>query len=64
MISLKGAGAAPWVPQSVQRLLDLAPVMISWFVSSNPESGSEMAELEFLSLCPSPTRALALSLSK
>ena len=61
-----------WVAQSVERLT-WAQVMISWFVSSSPASGSVPTARSLgpgfgfcvsLSLCPTPTRALSLSLSQ
>ena len=48
-------------------LLTSAQVMISWFVSSSPSSGSGLTVwslLEILSLFPSPAYALFLSLNK
>ena len=55
---------------SVQ-LLILAQVIISWFVSSSPTLGSTLTAQNllgsrslFLSLCPSPVRALTPPLSK
>ena len=60
-----------WVAQSVKRPTS-AQVMISWFMSWSPASGSVLTAQSLepaldsvsssLSLCPSPTRALSLSL--
>ena len=59
-----------WVAQSIKRLT-LAHVMISWFVSSSPASGSVLtaqglepaSDSVSLSLCPSPAHSHSLSLS-
>ena len=69
--SLLGWGA--WVAQSVARLA-LAQVMILQFVSSSPASDSVLTAQSLkaasdsvspsLSLCPSPTHALSLSVSE
>ena len=64
-ITLRGA----WVAQSVKPQT-LAQVMISWFVGSSPASHSALIVQNLLgfslslSLCPSPTCAFCLSLSK
>ena len=65
-MQLRGA----WVAQSVKRPT-LAQVMISWFMSLSPVSGSVLAAQSLepasdsvsLSPCPSPARALSLSFS-
>ena len=59
-----------WVAQLVEHLT-LALVMISWFESSSPASGSVLTARSLkpasdsvsLSLCPSPTHVRSLSLS-
>ena len=61
------------VSRVIERLI-LAQVMISWFVSSSPTSGSVLTARSLgpasdsvspcLSLCPSPAHTLSLSLSK
>ena len=60
-----------WVAQSVKRLT-LAQVMISWFMSMSPALGSVLTAQSLepalgsvsLSLCPSPTHTVFLSLEK
>ena len=60
-----------WVAQSVEHPTS-AQVMISWFVSSSPTSGSVLTAQSLEpamdsvshSFCPSPTHALSLSLNK
>ena len=58
-----------WVAQSVKRSTS-AQVMISWFVSLSPASGSVLSAGGLLwilclplSLCPSPACSLSLSFS-
>ena len=62
-----------WVAQSVKHLTS-AQVMISWFVSSSPASGSVLTAQSLepgpcfgfcvsLSLCPSAAHTLSLSVS-
>ena len=60
-------GAPGWLSHLHIRLLVSAQVVISWFVSWSPASGSVLTVqslLGILSLCPSPDHALALSLSQ
>ena len=60
-------GARGWLSRLSVRLLVSAQVMTSWFLSSSPTLGSTptvRSLLGILSLCPSPTQAHALSLSK
>ena len=62
-----------WVAQSVKNPT-LAQVVISWFVSSSPASGSVLTAQNLepasdsvspsFSLCPSPVHAQSLSVSK
>ena len=62
----RGAWVAQWVKRPTS-----AQIMISWFVSSSPVSGSllsaqslePVSESVSPSLCPFPTRALSLFLS-
>ena len=68
-ISLNGAPG--WLSRLSVQLLVLAQVVISWFVSSNPTSGSVLTVRSLLgilspslSLCPSYTLCLLLTINK
>ena len=66
-----GRAAPEWLSRLSIRLLIGAQVMISWFVSLSAMSGSPLTAWSllailslYLSVCPSSTCALSLSLSK
>ena len=66
---LKSSYEGRWMAQLVERMTS-AQVMISWFVSSSPASGSVLTAqslepaLDSVSPCPSPTPPLVLSVSQ